>query len=102
MSRIDQIRRMLESNPQDIFLNFSLAMEYQSAGQLDDALQQYDKTIEFDPQYLAAHVRKGKILLAEKRYDEARNALQLSLSIAQEAGDSHSEGTIRELISQIS
>ena len=101
MSRVDQIKKMLESNPQDIFLNFSLAMEYQSAGHLEEALRQYDRTIEFDPQYLAAHVRKGKILLSEKRYDEARSTLQLSLSIAREAADSHSENTIKEMISQL-
>ncbi len=45
MGRIDQIQRLLENEPDDVFLNFSLAMEYESAGQAEDALKQFDRTI---------------------------------------------------------
>lgn len=89
MSRLEQIEKLLAADPDDAFLNFSLAMEYQSADRTDDALKQYDRTIQADPAYLAAYMRKSEMLMASHRFDEARPALTQAIEVARKAGDNH-------------
>ena len=38
MSRLDQLRALLENEPDDLFLNFGLAMELFKEGRLEEAL----------------------------------------------------------------
>ena len=101
MARVDQIKRLLESEPDDVSLNFSLAMEYQSAGQTEEALRQFDRTLELDANYLAAYVRKGKLLLAEHRFEEARSTYDRGIEVARAANDQHMVSNITEMRDQI-
>jgi tetratricopeptide (TPR) repeat protein len=89
MSRIERIRKLLEKEPRDAFLNFSLGMEYQAAGQIEDALRQFDQTIEVAPDYLAAYIRKGEVLISAHRFDEARPVLERGAELARAANDQH-------------
>lgn len=98
MDRMATIKRMIETEPEDVFLNFSLAMEYQSAGKVDEAVAQYDRTLALDPHYLAAHLRKGELLMAQNRYDEARQALEAGAAVARETNDAHMLDNLNELI----
>lgn len=99
MTRIDQIKKMLHIAPEDVFLNFSLAMEYESAGQTDEALRQYDRTIELDENYLTAHVRKGRLLVSNHRLAEAREVLSRAAEVARAAGDTHMLDTVNQMLS---
>ena len=101
MDRMAKLKQMIESEPDDTFLNFSLAMEYQSSGKTDEAIAQYDRTVAIDPHYMAAHLRKGELLMANHRYDEARQALEAGALVAREANDNHMLDNINELISHL-
>ena len=57
MSRLDKIQRMLEADPQDAFLNFSLAMEYVKEGRSEEALAQFSRVVELDRDVLGHATR---------------------------------------------
>ncbi len=98
MARLEKLQQLLARNPDDVFLNFSLAMEYVAAGNEHDALRQFDRTIELDAAYLPAYQRKGELLIRQKRYDDARASLESAERIAREANDHHMVDNIREML----
>jgi len=98
MSRIEQIRRMLQAEPDDVLLNFALAMELMNAGRNEQALLQFDRVLEIDPHYTAAYIQKAKLLASLGRSDEAREVLRAGIAAAESAGDSHSTDKMTELL----
>lgn len=98
MSRIQQLQSMLEKDPDDVFLNFSLGMEHRAGGDLNRAIEQFDRVIALDGGYLTAHIRKGETLTQMKRFDEARATLTVALDVAGQSKDQHMVDIINELL----
>ena len=101
MARIDEIRKLLGNDPNDVFLNYSLAMELHAADQSADALAQIERTIELDGNYLAAYVKKAEWLIAEGRADDAASTLRTAARIAEEIGDHHMLENVRESLAML-
>ena len=98
MSRRLKLEQMLEKSPQDVFLNFGLAMELSKEGRTDDALAQFDRVLGLDPAYLSAHFQKGSTLIAARRAPDARSALAAGIAAAQATGDVHAAGEMQALL----
>ena len=64
MPTVEQLQERLQSEPDDVFLNFGLAMAYRSAGRTEEAIAQFDRTCSLDENYVAAYFQKA-ILLAQ-------------------------------------
>ncbi|MHC4294620.1 MAG: tetratricopeptide repeat protein [Planctomycetota bacterium] len=94
--RIEQIKSLLEASPQDVFLHYSLAMEYAGLNRIDEALDEFYKCIELDSDYLAAYVEAGKCLRTAGRGDEARKVFTAGLEIAERKGEAHTCDYIRQ------
>lgn len=62
MSRIGRLRELFENDPNDVFLNFGLAIELLEEDHKEEAIAQLDRVLNLDPSYVAAHVRKGTAL----------------------------------------
>ena len=98
MAKIDQVRKMLAVEPNDLLLNYALAMELLSAGQNDEALAQFDRVIAIDPAYSAAYMQKAKALINLTRHDDARSVLQAGIKVALDRGDFHAKDKMEELL----
>ena len=98
MDRIAQIRAMLAADPDDLLLNYALAMELLSAKQPDEALVQFDKVIAIHPAYSAAYLQKAKVLIDLARHDDARSVLQAGIVVALDRGDFHAKDKMEELL----
>ena len=71
MPRIDQLDEMLESEPLDVFLNFALAMEYVKAERFDEALSQFARVTEIDPDYCVGYAQHASTFVRMGRKDYA-------------------------------
>jgi tetratricopeptide (TPR) repeat protein len=100
MPSAEKIRAMLEREPNDVFLNFGLAMEL-SKNDLDAALAQFDHVIQIDPDYCGAYFHKGKTLIAAGRDDEGRQELRRGIETANRIGDAHAAGEMTELLESL-
>lgn len=100
--RLDQLRKLHETDPNDPELTYMLAMEHSKAQQLDEALRWLDRTIELDPHYHYAYFQKGKTLGALGRDAEARDAIETGLNQANAAGDAKAGGELAELLASMS
>jgi len=101
VSRLDEIEKLLAAEPNDVFLNFSLGMEYAGAGRTDDAVRQFDRVIELDPEYIAAYSRQADALIAMGHKDQARQALTAGIGAAQRKGDQHAADQMNKTLNTL-
>lgn len=89
MSRLDQIRKLLDSEPDDVFLNFSLAMEFLKQGRDQEAIAQFDRVIQLDPDYVTAYFQKSDKLVEMGDKSAAAQALRAGIEAAARINDRH-------------
>ena len=99
--RIGTIRAMLDRQGEDVFLRYSLGMEYASAGENESAIAELTRCIELDGAYLAAYVEMGKSLRAVGRLDEARATFAKVLSLAEAGGQIHMRDFIQQQLESL-
>ena len=97
MSRLEQLEALLAAEPDDLFLNYSLALELFTAGRGEESLAAFDRVVELDPPYVAAYFHKGKTLLRMGDREGARNVLKVGIDQAQACGDAHAKSEMEEL-----
>jgi predicted Zn-dependent protease len=101
MDRTAMLKQFLEENPTDAFARYGLAMEYSRAGEVETALAEFKKLLEFHPEYTAGYQMAGQMLAAAGRTEEARQMLATGISTALHAGNQHAaeemQGLLRDL-----
>ena len=97
-TRIEQIKSMLATSPQDVFLHYSLGMEYLAAGEVRQAAEAFRRCVELDDAYVPARIELGKALRAAGELAAARAELQQALARAEQAGERHTCDYIRQQI----
>lgn len=83
--RIKQLRDLLQSEPDDIFLNYALGMEYaadEPTYQL--AAAQFSKVLILNPEYIAAYYQSGKLSENMGKVTEALELFKIGLQKAKE------------------
>ena len=88
-SRVEQITELLTKDPDDVFLHYSLGMEYVSAKNFDKAVESFVRCCELDGSYLPAMVEMGKALRSAGKFSEARAVFDKALHAAKAAGQQH-------------
>ncbi|MBI2723323.1 MAG: hypothetical protein HYX39_14205 [Bacteroidetes bacterium] len=82
LGRIDMLRELLLKEPEDIFLNYALALEYVAELSLSDAEHQFKKVLEIDPAYVAAYYQMGKLYESQLKNEEALAQFKAGLAHA--------------------
>ncbi len=95
MSRIDAIKKILETSPNDPFPRYGLAMEYKNAGRLDDAHAEFDELERRHPEYVPQYLMHANLLQAMKRNGDARGVLERGIAAAEKKRDSHALGELK-------
>lgn len=97
----EQIEGMLESDPDDVFLNYALACLQSTSGEVETALDTFDRVIALDANYVAAYFQKGQALARSGNPSSARKALNAGIEVARAVGDSHAEGEMTEFLTTL-
>src|SRR5438046_10704950 len=95
VNRLEVLKSMVEQNPGDSFSRYGLAMEYANSGSLEQAVEQYESLLGFNPDYAAAYYHGGQALEKLGRLDEARRMYQRGLAATQRTGDAHTHSEIQ-------
>lgn len=101
MSRLEQLQKLLVTEPDDAFLNFGLAMELAKSSRFDESLAQFERVMQLDPNYIAAYFQKAKTLLTMGDDDAAKAELRRGIAQAQSCGEMHAKGEMEELLSTL-
>jgi Tfp pilus assembly protein PilF len=95
LERINKIREMLTTTPNDSFLKHALALEYIKLG--DDAAAQnlFEQLLEHESGYVGSYYHLGKLLERTGKEQEAIACYEKGMHMAKEKGDQHAFGELR-------
>ena len=85
-TRLEMLEQFVKDSPEDSFCWYGLALEYQSLGRVDDAVQTLRKLVKMDPDYSSAYLQLG-ILLRDSNPKEAKTVFQEGVQAAQRKGE---------------
>ena len=102
MSRREKIEAMLEDDPQDQFLRFSLAMELSKEGEHERSQALFEELRGGDPPYIPAFFMAAQKLAELDRAEEALGLLNAGIVVAEQQGDQHAAGEMREFARTLS
>ena len=83
-TRIEILNQLLADNPSNTFARYGLAMEYVKAGNLDQAMAEFDAVLAIDPAYSAAYYHGGQALEKLNRLDAARDFYRRGIAAARD------------------
>lgn len=98
MSRREKIESMLLDDPQDQFLRFSLAMELAKEGEHERSQALFAELRADETPYVPAFFMAAQKLAELDRVAEAREILNAGITTAEQQGDQHAVGEMREFL----
>jgi lipoprotein NlpI len=61
--------------------HFRKGFEYQSAGQVDKCIEEYEKALQLNPGYAQVHTNLGTVYMGEENYDRAIHHFKKTLEL---------------------
>lgn len=98
LSRKELIFDMLEKEPNDVFLNYALAMEHLSTGDYTDAEAQLRKVLDIKPSYLPCYYQLGQVNEKLNQIDIAISYYKLGVELAKSQNNHKALGELNEAI----
>jgi len=89
LTRLEKLQGMLQDSPEDLFLNYAVAMEFVSSARKDDALSAFARVLKLDPQHSAAWFQQAQLLAGMGKFDAARESGAQGVAAARAQGDQH-------------
>ena len=71
MSRLQQLFQFLENSPEEPFLLFAIAKEYEGMGDTENAFKFYVKLTDDAPYYVGTYYHLGKLYEKNQLFDKA-------------------------------
>jgi tetratricopeptide (TPR) repeat protein len=87
--RLDYLLQLYAATPEDAFVLFALAKEYEGVGEQEMALEYYLTLRRVQPSYVGLYYHLGKLYEALQHREAALEAYHSGIQIAKAAGDAH-------------
>ena len=87
--RLQQLFAFLENSPNDSFITFAIAKEYESLQDLQNALKFYLQLVETDKNYVGTYYHLGKLYEQIDEPEKAFFTYKEGMEIAKKLGDQH-------------
>lgn len=100
-TRLEKIQALLVDDPGDVFLRYSLAMEWAKLGQTEESLESLAALRRETPPYIPAFFMSAQQLAAAQKYDQARAILRDGIEAARQQGDSHAAGEMSQFLASL-
>jgi Tfp pilus assembly protein PilF len=99
--RMEQLKSILEQDPNSTFARYALGMEYVSAGETEAALREFRTVLELDANYANAWLMGAQSLQQAGRIPEATQWLRDGIACAQRAGNRHAQSEMQALLDEL-
>jgi len=99
--RLAMLEKLTQSGAADSFAWYGLALEYSSAGRIDEALRAFRTLRERDESYVPMYLICGTMLVRAGRDGEGREWLEAGITMARKSGNSHALRELEEALGQI-
>ena len=98
LPRKEMIYGMLVKEPNDVFLNYALAMEHLSAEEFKEAEAQLIKVLNINPNYLPCYYQLGQVNEKLGRNDVALTYYRQGIDLAKSQNNNKAIGELNEAI----
>jgi len=98
---MEQLLKMLEKQPDDVFLLYAMAMEHKKSGRLSEALQTLQRVTQLDPNYSYAYFQQGLIFEQQGDPESAKRVYREGIDSANRKGDAHARSELEGQLSMI-
>ncbi|MDG2382424.1 MAG: hypothetical protein P8N76_12210 [Pirellulaceae bacterium] len=100
-TRREKIEAMLADDPTDVFLRYSLAMEWAKEGENEASLLGLEQLMKESPPYVPAFFMAAQQLAGLSRVSEAREKLRDGIEQARQQGNTHAAGEMSEFLASL-
>jgi predicted RNA polymerase sigma factor len=101
MSRLETLRRIAATRPQDPFPRYGLAMELRRTGANEDALVEFAELERAVPDYVPQYLMHGQLLAELARIAEARSVFERGIAQADRKHDAHAVSELRSALESL-
>lgn|SRR5690554_3840100 len=96
--RIEEIKKMMKTDPNDSFLTYALALEYEKIGDVSKAISIIEELIKNDPDYLGAYYKLGQLFEAKDDLTAAEKIYRKGIDLATAKNDYKTKGELEEAL----
>lgn len=89
---------MIETDPDDSFLCYALALEQEKEGKFKDAIKTIENLMKKDEDYLGAYYKLGKLYEATSKYEKAEETYRKGIEVAIQKQDNKARGELEEAL----
>jgi predicted Zn-dependent protease len=100
-SRREKIEALLKDEPQDQFLRYGLAVEFDNEGRTEEALALFRGLMADRPPHVASYFRGAQLLVRLDEINAARAMLRDGIEAARREGNAHAAGEMAELLASL-
>ncbi len=100
-TRLEMLTQFLETNPNDAFARYGLAMEYARLGNDAAALEQFGKLLQIHPDYSNGYFMAAQTLAKNSRTEEAKKMLQNGIEAAKRTGNKHALSEMSGMLEEL-
>jgi len=100
-NRLEKLQEMLDETPQDIFLNYALAMEYKGLSQHENVLKQLNTVFLLDENHVPNLYQLGIFWIEKSENEKALLYLEKGLQIAKQKKELKTANEFQALIDEI-
>lgn len=97
-ARLQQLLAFLEETPNDPFVLFALAQEYQKTGNLAQALQCYEQLHLQHPNEVGTYYHFAKLVLHLGEKEKAIALMRSGIAVAGQQSDFHAKAELQNLL----
>ncbi len=98
MSRLNELETMLDSSPEDPFIIYALAREYELNLATMQALLMYEHLVTEHPNYIATYYHYAKLLYTAGNMNEASSMIERGIEWGTKVKDMHAVSEIKGLL----
>jgi tetratricopeptide (TPR) repeat protein len=98
MSRLEELEAMLEESPDDPFLIYALAREYESQQSTMQALLMYEHLVTNFPDYIATYYHYAKLLFGAGNRNAAIQLLEKGIESGNKNKEAHLVNEMKSLL----
>lgn len=95
MDRMEKLMAYLKDQPGDPFLRHALALEYQKAGKIQDAIDTWEHLLTEVPDYVGSYYHLAGALTLVSRTSHAIEWYEKGMALAKKKGDTHAWNELR-------
>jgi tetratricopeptide (TPR) repeat protein len=99
--RFETLKKFVETNPSDCFARYGVAQEHLKRGEHEQAIDQFTKIFEINPEYQAAYYHAGKAYEKVGRKEDALTTYRKGIEVASRSGDQHAQSELQAALEEL-